>query len=537
MYRAAVIGSGPNGLTAACRLAQSGWDVTVYEAGDNPGGAARSAELFGSGLISDLGASIHPLSAASPAYEQLLEPGAVDWAHAPIPAAHGDHAGPPVLLHSSLEETAAELGPDGDLWRWTAGALAGSWDEVRRAVLGAPTRPFTDLNQSQPRSGTGLLDTLPLPGPARAALGRTAAFMQLGTTGAMPATSFMRSMRTERARALLAGLAAHSTAPLSAPLTSAVGLTFAAAAHAVGWPAVRGGSQGLVDALTTSLTAHGGRIETGFSVHGVHDVPLPPGRLGARRNLARRGWRIDGTVTDSRGPRKRSAEVIAEVVVLDLSPDQLLRLEGLPLPPSARRSLRRWDYGPGVVKVDYLIDGPIPWKWPEMAQAGTVHLGGSGAQIAASEAAANRGVLPGRPYVLLAQPSAADPTRTPDERTVCWAYAHVPRGLDAHGAARAARMVEQEITRQAPQFSDAVLDRKVWSPAELQQWNPNLIGGSVSGGVATLRQTFSGPVSALRPYSTGVDGVYICSASAPPGGGAHGMAGYHAAGTILRELG
>lgn len=531
--RAAVVGSGPNGLTAACELARSGWEVTVYEAAPAPGGAARSVELFGSGLISDLGASIHPLSVASPAYQAVLPEGAIEWAHPEIPAAHGIDGEPPALLHATLEETAEGLGRDGDMWRRLTGPLVRNWDQVRGAVLAPPSTPFHGSS---------------------AGLRRLGALLQIGALGAWPAVHLMRTFKTERARALFAGLAAHSTAPLNLPLTSAVGLAFAAAAPAQGWPAVRGGTQRIVDALVAELQRHGGQIRTGFNVTGVHDVPLSAGRTGVRSDLARRGWRIEGAgrlggsgrLDDAgrfaiagepadRG-RRRTADQIDDVVLLDLTPAQVLDLEGLPLADRARQALRRWDYGPGVVKIDYLLDGPIPWRHEELAQAGTVHLGGSAAQVVASEAAANRGVLPGRPYVLVAQPSAADATRTPDGRTVCWAYAHVPNGLDAGGVRRAARLIEEELTRSAPQFKDAVLDRRVWGPGELEDWNPNLVGGSVSGGVASLRQTLSGPIGALNPYSTGVDGVYLCSAAAPPGGGAHGMSGYHAAQALLREL-
>lgn len=515
--RAAVVGSGPNGLAAACRLARAGWEVTVYEAGPTPGGAARSAELFGPGIISDLGASIHPLSAASPAYDELLGHHDVEWAQPQIPVAHGIDGEPPALLHASLEETAEALGRDGDLWRWVVGPLTDNWDQVRQAVLNPPLgrASFTRI-------------------------GRAAALMQLGSAGAMPASSLMRSFSTERARALFAGLAAHSTAPLSNPLTAAVGLAFGAAAHAQGWPAVRGGTQKLVDALVAELRSHGGDIRTGFRVTGVQQVPKR-GRSAGRP----RRWRVEGSAAHQRGTGEATGEPTgssagqqeADVVVLDLTPAQVLGLQGLPLAPRARGSLRRWDYGPGVVKVDYLLDGPIPWQHPELARAGTVHLGGSGRQVVASEAAANRGVLPGRPYVLLAQPSAADSTRTPDERTVCWAYAHVPNGLDDAGVARTVRLIDAEITRQAPNFRRSVLQRMIWGPAQLEGWNANLVGGSVSGGVAGLRTTLSGPVSALRPYSAGVDGVFLCSSATPPGGGAHGMSGFNAAASVLDERG
>src|SRR5699024_9737147 len=386
--RAAVVGSGPNGLTAACRLARAGWEVTVYEAGPTPGGAARSAELFGPGIISDLGASIHPLSAASPAYDELLRHHDVEWTQPPVPAAHGLDGEAPVLLHTSLDETADALGRDGDLWRWVVGPLTTNWNQVRQAVLNPPLgrASFTQIR-------------------------RAAALMQLGSAGAMPASSLLRSFSTERARALFAGLAAHSTAPLSNPLTAAVGLAFGAAAHAQGWPAVRGGTQKLVDALVAELRSHGGDVRTDFRVTGVQQGPKA-GRGAARPHR----WRVEGSAAQRRGPGESTnsestndgvssgaaEQHQADVVVLDLTPAQVLELQGLPLAPRARRALRRWDYGPGVVKIDYLLDGPIPWQHPELARAGTVHLGGSSRQVVASEAAANRGVLPGRPYVLLA---------------------------------------------------------------------------------------------------------------------------------------
>lgn len=534
---AAVVGSGPNGLVAACELARAGWHVTVYEAADAPGGAARSAELFGPGLISDLGASIHPLSAASLAYDTLLEPGALDWAHPGIAAAHAyDDAGGTVLLHRSLQETADGLGADAEFWRWVFGPLVQNWDALRAALFTPPSRPFSGLHGLPVGySAGGLISRIPgaeralnaLPGmtgyTARAGLERAIALAQLGSVGAMPATNLMRSFSTDRAKALFAGLAAHSTTPLNRPLTSAFGVVLGAAAHAVGWPAARGGTQKIVDALVAELESHGGRIVTGFPVDGIAQTP-------------RRGYRIQGAPTSGAGRRRSTPQEFADVVILDLTPHQVLKLDGLRLPDRAQRRLQRWKYGPGAVKIDFLLDGPLPWSRTELAKAGTVHLGGSGSQIAASEAAVNKGVLPGRPYVLLAQPAAADDTRTPDHRTVCWAYAHVPHGLDDAGTVRAATLIENEISRYAPDFREAVLDRRVWGPSELQEWNPNLVGGSLSAGAATLGQTFAGPVSARRPYSTGVDGVYMCSAATPPGGGAHGMAGFNAARAVMREV-
>ncbi|TLP96978.1 NAD(P)/FAD-dependent oxidoreductase [Nesterenkonia salmonea] len=539
---AAIVGSGPNGLSAACTLARAGWKVTVYEAADLPGGAARSAELFGPGLISDLGSSVHPLTAASTAYASLLgtaeSPGGIDYAHPPVAAAHpsDDDDASPALLHRSLEQTAEELGEDAELWRWVMGPLVNNWDAVRDAIFTPPSRPFTGIARSG-EPGTALPRRMAetVKATASAGLERGVAFAQFGSVGAMPARNMMRSFKTARGRALFAGLAAHSTGPLTRPLTSAFGVVLGAAAHAVGWPVIRGGSQKLVDALVAELHAHGGEIVTDFKVEAIKDVPLSGLRLGVRKNLKRRGYRIEGVRADHRGHRRRAGEEVADVVVLDLTPKQMLQLEGLYLTDRVTRRMKRWQYGPGVVKIDFLVDGPIPWEREVLGSAGTVHLGGSVEQITASEAAANHGVLPGRPYVLLAQPSAADDSRSPDHRTVGWAYAHVPPGLDAEGTARAAKLIEQEITRYAPQFPDAVLDRKIWGPSDMEAWNANLVGGSVSAGLATIGQTLSGPASLRRPYSAGMEGIYTCSAATPPGGGAHGMAGYNAANAILRE--
>ncbi|GAA1810827.1 phytoene desaturase family protein [Nesterenkonia flava] len=534
---AAVVGSGPNGLTAACALAREGFDVTVYEAAEAPGGALRSAELFGEGIISDLGASVHPLNIASPAYDELLAGHDLGWRHPEIPAAHAldgtNDAASPVLLRSSLEETAAGLGEDGVRWRQLIGPMVEHWDAVRRAAFTPPSRPFTGAT----RSGQG--GEAPSLRPQVGQLAHRAhALLQVGARGGLPAAAFARLFRSDRTRALFAGLAGHSTAPLTRPMTSAFGVILAAVAHSSGWPVVQGGSQRIVDALTAELHSHGGRIETGFRIEGVHEAPLPAGRRGIRRDLRRRGWRLEGVRRAHEGARarRRTAEEVADVVVLDVTPAQLLRLQGLNFPQGVQSALRRWEYGSAVVKVDYLLHGPVPWSQPELARAGTVHLGGTAEQIVLSEAAAHRGVLPGRPYVLMAQPSAADPTRTPDDRTVAWAYAHVPRGLDATGTRRAVTLIEEELSRQAPGFRDAVAQRRVWGPAELESWNENLVDGTISGGLPTLMQTFSRPARPWKPYTTGVEGVYLCSSATPPGGGAHGMGGWNAAHRVLRDV-
>lgn len=521
--RAAVVGSGPNGLVAACLLARAGWEVTVYEQAEVPGGAVRSGELLAEGVLSDYGASVFPFQGSSLAFQELsLEDHGLDWVTPEVAAAHGmdgvkpGSPGEPALLHRDMDLTAEGLGDDAERWRRIFGPLVENWSEVGRAALTPPTRPFSNGGSGDP-------------------LSRIKAYLQLGGRGAWPATAMNRIFREERTKALFAGLAGHATMPLSNPLSGAFGVMFGATGHVTGWPFVRGGSGELTRALTRDLEAHGGQVRTDFEVTGVKDVDLTGGRRGVRRNLKRRGYQIEGITAAAGGDRRRSGSDAADVVLLDLSPAQLLQMDGLHLPQRYRRAMRRWDYGPGIVKVDYLVDGPIPWAREGIGRAGTVHLGGSAAQVAGAESAVDRGVLPGRPYVLLTQPSVADPSRTGDHRHVAWAYAHVPHGASGAAAQRAAQLVDAEIERQAPGFRSELLARRVWTPQDLESWNPNFVGGAISGGSPTLRQFVSRPAAPLDPYSSGMEAIYLCSSSTPPGGGAHGMAGYNAAQRVLRE--
>ncbi|MFI7483567.1 phytoene desaturase family protein [Kocuria sp. M1R5S2] len=468
---AVVVGSGPNGLGAAVELARAGLDVTVHEAAAVPGGAARSTDLFGPGTVVDLGSAVHPFGVASPLFRRLgLERHGLEWLHPPVVAAHPLDDGPAGLLHRSLERTAAELGPDGRAWSLLHGGVVRRWEETVPAVLGPLVR--------RPE--------------------HPAALAAFGLRAPWPAAATARALfRTEQARGLFVGSAAHAVLPPSHPLTSAFGTLFGAAAHATGWPVARGGTQAIADALVAELEEHGGRVV------------------------------VDSPVTDLARVRP------ADVVLLDLTPRQVLALRGLDLPGRYRRALARWRYGTASYKVDLLLDGPVPWRDPRVGRAGTVHVGGTPAEIGAAESQARAGRLPERPFVLVAQQGAADPSRAPAGREVLWAYAHVPHGCDDP---RAGDRVLAQLERFAPGVRDRVLERVDTPPAGLEAWNPNLVGGDIGGGALDGLQQVFRPAVQADPYATGVPGVYLCSSSTPPGGGVHGMAGYHAARSALAGL-
>jgi phytoene dehydrogenase-like protein len=468
---AAVVGSGPNGLGAAVVLARAGLAVTVHEAAGTPGGAARSSDLLGPGTVVDLGSAVHPFGAASPLFADLgLHRHGLEWLHPPIVAAHPLDDGPPGLLHRSIERTAEELGADGRAWSLLHRGVVERWEDTVEAVLGPLLR--------RPEHPLAL-----------------AAF---GLRAPWPAAATARALfRGEQARGLFAGSAAHAVLPPRHVLTSAFGTLFGAAAHATGWPVARGGSQAIVDALVAELEAHGGRVL------------------------------VDSPVTDLDAVRP------ADVVLLDLTPRQVLGLRGLELPGRYRRALERWRYGSSAYKVDLLLDGPVPWRDPRVGRAGTVHVGGTLEQIGAAEAEVHAGRLPERPFVLVAQQGAADPARAPEGRQVLWAYAHVPHGCDDP---RAGERVLAQIERFAPGFRDRVRARVDSPPARLQAWNANLVGGDIGGGALDGLQQVFRPAVQADPYATGVPGVRLCSSSTPPGGGVHGMAGYHAARSALGDL-
>jgi phytoene dehydrogenase-like protein len=456
---AVVVGSGPNGLAAAIVLARAGHAVTVLEGEDTLGGGCRSAELTLPGFVHDTCSTVQALALASPMLRSI--PFAL--AHPEIPLAHPLDDGTAVALHRSVEATAAGLGVDERAYARMFGPLVRRAQPLFAQLLG-PLRP--------PRHPLLL---------ARFAL-----------DGLRPAG--WSRFKGERARALLAGLSAHSMLPLSAPASAAFGLVLGISAHAVGWPVARGGSQRLADAMAGELRALGGTIETGRRVRSLGEV-------------------------DGSGP-----------VLLDVTPRGLLSLAGDRLPGLYRRQLERYRYGPGVFKLDWALDGPIPWTAPEAARAGTVHLGGTLDELAASEAAVNRGEHPERPFVLLVQASLFDPTRAPAGRHSAWAYCHVPHGSTRDMTAE----IEGQVERFAPGFSRLIAARAKMDSADVERRNPNYVGGDINGGAQDLRQLFTRPVVRPNPYTTPLDGVYLCSSATPPGGGVHGMCGYWAARTALR---
>jgi phytoene dehydrogenase-like protein len=464
---AVVVGSGPNGLSAAIVLARAGRRVTVLEGSQTVGGGCRSEELTLPGFVHDTCSTAHALALASPFLSSLpLADHGLELVHPETPLAHPLDDGSAVLLERSVEETADGLGPDTDAYRRLFEPLVRRAPELMHEILG-PLRPprhplvMARFAPTALRSGVGL---------ARS------------------------RFEGERARALLAGCCAHSMLSLRSAASAAFGVVLILSAHRVGWPVARGGSQRLADALASHLRSLGGEIETGRWVESLDQVP----GFGA--------------------------------TLLDVTPRQLLRLAGSRLPDSYARRLARYRYGPGVFKLDWALDGPIPWTAPEVARAGTVHVGGTLEQIAVSEQAATRGEHSEQPFVLLVQPSLFDDTRAPDGKHTAWAYCHVP-----HGSTRnMTEAIETQVERFAPGFTELIAGRSSMNAADVGQRNPNYVGGDINGGLQDLRQLFTRPVARPVPYSTPVDGLYICSSSTPPGGGVHGMCGYFAARSALR---
>ncbi len=468
-YDAVVVGSGPNGLAAAITLARAGRSVVVYEAAETVGGGMRSAELAAPGFLSDICSTAHPLAISSPFFRSLpLKRFGLEWIQPPAPLAHPLPDGPAVILERSVAATAERLSPDAGAWVRLMEPLARDWPVTADVFLG-PLRPLALAAHPLVMSRFGMSARRSASGLAQA------------------------RFRGVAARALFAGLAAHGMLPLDQSPSAAFGLVLGAAGHASGWPVARGGSQALADALAGYLRSLGGEIETGAYVESLD--ALPP----------------------------------ASAILCDVTPRQLLRMAGERLPSSSRAALNRYRYGPGSFKVDYALDGPVPWLDPECLRAGVVHVGGTLGEIAASERAVAQGETPERPFVLVAQQSLFDGTRAPTGKQTLWAYCHTPHGSRVDMTER----IEAQIERFAPGFRQRILARHVMDPAAIEAYNPNYVGGDINGGMQDWGQLFTRPVARLNPYTTGARGVYLCSSSTPPGGGVHGMCGYWAARAAL----
>ena len=467
-YDAVLVGAGPNGLAAGITLAQAGKSVLILEARDRIGGGTRSADLTLPGFVHDVCSALHPLGVASPFFRNLpLAQYGLDWVFPPASLAHPLDDGTAVLLEGTVAETAARLGPDAAAYRRLMEPLVHGWQGLLDDVLGPLRFPAHPLGMAR-----------------------------FGVMALLPAATLARmAFRGERARAVFAGMAAHAMLPLTQPATAAFGLILGLVAHAIGWPMARGGSQQIADALGTHLQALGGEIVTGHLVQSMADLPE------------------------------------ARATLFDTSPRQMVQIAGDRLPAGYRGALSRYRYGPGVFKIDYALDGPIPWRAQECLRAGTVHVGGTLEEIAAGEAAVWRGEHPDRPYVLLAQQSLFDAARAPEGKHTAWAYCHVPHGSTEDMTDR----IEAQLERFAPGFRDRVLARHTFTAIEMEAYNPNYVGGDINAGVQDLRQFFTRPVARMNPYTTPVRGLYLCSSSTPPGGGVHGLCGMYAARAALQR--
>jgi phytoene dehydrogenase-like protein len=462
-----VVGSGPNGLSAAIVLAKAGYAVDVYEASETPGGAARTLPLTQPGFLHDFGSAVHPMAVGSPFFRSLdLERHGVEWIRSPIPLAHPLDNGDAVCLHRDLSDMLNELGRDGKSWKSLLGPFVSSWHEIAPEVL----RPV-DLRSRHPFL------------MARFAL------------SALPSAHRIASwfFREERAKALFAGLAAHSFLALDEPLSASFGLVLGIVGHVEGWPIPKGGAQSITDALIKILVENQGRV--------ICDTPVE--RLQDLCNY--------------------------DLRVCDVTPHQLDNIAGSLLAESERDDLRQYRYGLGVFKVDYALSSPIPWTSPKCAQAATVHIGGTFSEIAESERAARSGQHSERPFVLLSQPSLFDSTRAPSGKHVAWAYCHVPHGSEKSMLP----LLEAQIERFAPGFRDCVEARTIFQPSDLEACDSNLIGGDINGGLLDFRQFVFRPTR--RIYATSASDIFIASSSTPPGGGVHGMCGYHAAMEALKR--
>jgi phytoene dehydrogenase-like protein len=471
---AVVVGSGPNGLAGAIRLAQAGVQVTVVEADDRPGGGTRTSERTVPGVLHDDCSAFHPMGVSSPFLRTLgLERFGLEWLWPELDLAHPLDDGRAGVMSRDLDRTLASLGVVAQSWRRLFEPLVERYDalleDVLQPVVHVPSHPLV--------------------------------LARFGVEALLPATWTARRWEGAPAKALFMGAAAHAFGRLDTPLSSSVGLMLVAGGHSAGWPVARGGSQAISTAMIGLLEELGGTVQTGIRVTDLDQL----------RDLT-------GAAPD--------------LVLLDTSPTDVLHIVGDRLPTRVRRALQRYRYGPAVHKVDFAIEGDVPWRNDDCRRAGTLHLGGSAGEVAAIEKAVVQGQMPGRPFVLVGQQYLADRSRSAGSVNPLWAYAHVPHGYTGDATAE----VVAQIERFAPGFRDQIVGTATRGPAEMAAYNRNYVGGDISSGANTVRQLLLRPRPALDPYAVGVPGVYLCSSATPPGGGVHGMCGANAAERALASL-
>jgi phytoene dehydrogenase-like protein len=467
-FDAIVVGSGPNGLAAAILLQQQGLSVLIIEGKDTIGGGLRTQELTLPGYLHDVCSAVHPMAAASPFFETLpLQKFGLEYIYPNIAAAHPFDDGTAAILHKSLEKTAVTLGEDKGAYLRLIGPIVKSWPKIAADALGPLRIPKYPLEMAD-----------------------------FGLNALQSATRLSKKFKTEQAKALFAGMAAHAIQPLSNLATSAIALVLMANGHLKGWPIPKGGSKNIANALANYFTSLGGKIETKTYINALHQLPS------------------------------------AKAVLFDVTPKQLLQIAGCQFSAIYKWQLERYRHGMGVFKVDWALAEPIPFKAEAAGKASTIHIGGTFKEIAESEAEAAKGAHPTDPFVLLTQPTVFDPSRAPQGRHVAWGYCHVPNGSTKDMTLN----IEKQIERFAPGFRDRILERHTLNTQQLEAYNANYIGGDINGGIIDLAQLFTRPALRRSPYRTSAKGLYICSSSTPPGGGVHGMCGYHAAKRALKDI-
>lgn len=468
MLDAIVVGAGPNGLAAAIELASNSYSVEVYEAAETVGGGARTAELTLPGFHHDVCSAMHPLAAASPFFRKL-----------PL-----EKLGAQIITPAASAAHPLDDGP--------AAILYPSLDQTA-LELGKDGKKWKRFFAPLVKSRTFLIDQVlhPTQFPRN-----PVALARFGLPALLTASGLARRFEEDQARALFGGIAGHSLLPLDTTATAGFGLVLAILGHSPGWPLIKGGSQALSDAMATYLTNLGGKIHTSSTVTNINE--LPPSRS----------------------------------VFFDVTPKQLLEICPDRFSSRYREKLGKYRYGPGVFKIDWALDGPVPWRDPRCAQSATVHLAGRLEEVEASESEVGRGQHPTRPYTLFVQPTLIDPSRAPAGKHTAWAYCHVPHGSDVDMTAA----IEAQVERFAPGFKDRILDKHTINTVEMQRYNPNYVGGDINGGIQDLRQLFGRPTFRFPPWTTPDERIFICSSSTPPGGGVHGMCGYHAARSAMKRV-